>query len=394
MPEGAHRSAAGDGLRIGLVIDRLDPGRGGAESYLIGLSRFLGARGHDVHLLAQRFGPLPDRVGTPVRVPGASRPRPWRDLSFDRLAARAARAHRIDVTLGVRHTPSTDVFQPHGGVYSRAAAAQSRSSGQARHRLGRALSPKHRALLRLEAAQARRDGVTYVALSERVRADMVDAYRLSEADAPTLLYNGVDLERFRPRPARRADARRAHGLSDDDVCVLFVAHNFRLKGLQHLIAAVARVSSSRLRVLVVGRGDPAPFAALASHHGVGERVAFVGAVDDPLALFAAADVLAHPTYYDPCSCVCLEALACGVPVVTTARNGVGERIAAYGGGVVIDDAPDESALASALARLADDDAHRRALGEAARALAERHDEREAFAAMEAVLVETAAEVRR
>ncbi len=386
MPERAHHSAAPDGLRIGLVIDRLDPGRGGAESYLIGLSRYLGARGHDVHLLAQRFGPLPDDVGRPVRVPGGSRPRPWRDLSFDRLAARAARDHRLDVTLGVRHTPSTDVFQPHGGVYSRAADAQSRSSGRARHRLGRALSMKHRALLRLEAAQAARAGVTYVALSERVRADIVEAYRLPAANAPVLLYNGVDLDRFRPRPDLRADARRVHGLADNDVCALFVAHNFRLKGLQHLIAAVGRASSSRLRVLVVGRGDPAPFAALAAQRGVTDRIAFVGAVDDPLALFAAADVLAHPTYYDPCSCVCLEALACGLPVVTTARNGVGERIAVHGGGVVIDDAPDEAALAEALARIADDDAHRRALGDAARALAERHDERDAFAAMEAILV--------
>ncbi|MBN2492727.1 MAG: glycosyltransferase family 4 protein [Planctomycetes bacterium] len=382
--------------RIGLVIDRLDPLKGGAEAYLVRLARFLAGRGHEPHFLACHFAPGVDGGQThAVRLPPL--PRALRDIAFDRGAARLAVRLGLDVTLGVRHTPSTAVFQPHGGVYSCAARAQSRSAGWRRplHAQVRALNPKHLALLHLEALQRRRGGrVRHVALSERVRADMCRVYRLDEADAPVLLYNGVDCRRFAPDPGGddRARIRARHGIDPAAFVVLFMAHNFRLKGLGHLIAAAAglqRRPDPRLRVLVVGRGRTAGYVRRARALGLGQTFVFAGDTAAPEGYYRAADVLAHPTYYDPCSSVCLEALACGLPVVTTAANGVGELIAAAGGGVVLADAADEGGLRAALAGLRRDPGRRARLAAEARRLAEAHPEDRAFAGLESVLAAAA-----
>jgi UDP-glucose:(heptosyl)LPS alpha-1,3-glucosyltransferase len=383
--------------RIGLVIDRLDPAKGGAEAYLVRLAGFLAGRGHEPHFVALRFGPGIDVGAThEVRLPSWL-PRALRDIAFDRAASRLAESLRLDVTLGIRHTPSTRVFQPHGGVYSCAARAQSRSAGWRRplHALARALNPKHLELLHLEAEQRRRGGrVRLVALSERVREDMRRAYALGEADAPVLLYNGVDCRHFSPEPrgAARERVRAKHGIEPGAFLVLFMAHNFRLKGLGHLVAAVAGLEprpETPLRVLVVGRGRSRPWARRAGSLGLGSTFVFAGPTDTPEAYYRAADMLAHPTYYDPCSSVCLEALACGLPVVTTAANGVGELIRNEGGGLVLVDARDEHGLRQALADMRDDPARRGRLAAEARRLAEAHPEEAAFAGLESVLVAAA-----
>lgn len=379
-------------LRIGLVIDRLDPARGGAEAYLVALARFLAGNGHRVEHLASRFGPGVD-AGTLRTVTLPPLPRFLRDAAFDRAAARLAVDLGLDVTLGVRHTPSTHVFQPHGGVYSCAASAQSRSAGRhwRRHAVARALNPKHRALVRLEAQQRRRaDRVTLVALSDRVADDMRAVYRPPSPRAPIRIYNGVDAGRFRPDPSGedRARLRRRHAIPADAFLALFVGHNFRLKGLHHLLDALAQAGGDT-RLLVIGRGRDRPFRERAAGLGLGGRVVFAGMVDDAAPLYRAADVLAHPTYYDPCSCVCLEALASGLPVITTGANGVGELITAAGGGLVLDAADDVAGLAAAINALRGNPAQRIRLATEARDLAVAWPEAKAFASMEAVLVETA-----
>ena len=379
--------------RIGLVIDRLGPARGGAEGYLLGLARFLGRRGHEVHFLAQHFDPGVD-TGVLHTVAASSLPRGFRELAFDRAAARHAAQLGLDVTLGVRHTPSTHVFQPHGGVYSRAVQAQSRSAGRFGpvHALARAWLPKHRVLLHLESLQRRaRDRVALVALSRKVQADMVEVYGLGAHPEPTLLYNGVDTDRFRPDPVGRdrARIRAVNQLEEDAFVVLFMAHNFRLKGLRHVLDALAIRKAPGTRLLVVGRGRVEPVQRRARQLGLEGTVRFVRETDQPEHYYRAADVLAHPTYYDPCSCVCLEALASGLPVITTRANGVGELMAGAGGGVVLADAADAAGLGEALQRFREDHAFWRMHAEAARRLAEAHPENQAFAGLEAVLVEAA-----
>jgi UDP-glucose:(heptosyl)LPS alpha-1,3-glucosyltransferase len=108
-------------------------------------------------------------------------------------------------------------------------------------------------------------------------------------------------------------------------------------------------------------------------------------------LYAAADVLVHPTRWDACSLATIEAMACGLPVVTTAANGAADLITDGTDGYVIVDPEDHVLLAERIAAL-HDPGLRAHIGEAARLAAARADIRTNCAAVEAVLAEVAAEI--
>ena len=145
-----------------------------------------------------------------------------------------------------------------------------------------------------------------------------------------LVYNGVDLARFNPknREVHRDAVRRRLQLREEELVVLFVAHNFALKGLPTLIRAIGQLRQANrpVRLLAIGGDRPGAYARLARRYGVGDAVRFLGPIEDTVPFYAAADVFALPTWYDSCSLVLLEALASGLPVITTANNGASELL--------------------------------------------------------------------
>jgi UDP-glucose:(heptosyl)LPS alpha-1,3-glucosyltransferase len=92
---------------------------------------------------------------------------------------------------------------------------------------------------------------------------------------------------------------------------------------------------------------------LAVRLGVADRVLFLGPVADVRRIYFAADMHVHPTFYDPCSGVVIEALACGLPVITTKFNGAAELMNPPGVGVVVNDPHDHAALAAAMTKYLD-----------------------------------------
>ncbi len=356
-------------MRVALVIDHFFPRKGGAEAYLDALALELGRRGHSVAVVARRRG----EGSAPVRfhaVRTAGFPRWWREVGFLRGARRTLDVEGFDVSLGIRHCPGMDVYVPHGGVHLEALRAQEAAAGGAASRLLHAASPKQWFFRWAEKQMLGRNGrPVIVAVSRRVRDDMARHYGVPEA-AVRVIYNGVDTQRFRPDPTGRVrDAVRSDlGIASNETVALFIAHQFRLKGLAPLLRALARLGNRAPHLLVVGRDDPRPFRPLTRDLPNGAR--FLGEVPAPAALYLAADVFVHPTFYDPCSLVVLEALASGVPVLTTRRNGASELMTDGREGVIIDGPEDEAALAAALERLLDV-ARRPATGAAARAAGER-----------------------
>ena len=127
------------------------------------------------------------------------------------------------------------------------------------------------------------------------------------------------------RPKRRVEGRERWGVQPEETVALFAAMNYRLKGLEPLLRAVALLpSESPFRLLVAGGSDTAVFERLARRLKIAERVRFVGYCADMRNCYFAADFFVHPTFYDPCSLVVMEALACGLPVITTRYNGAAE----------------------------------------------------------------------
>lgn len=130
--------------------------------------------------------------------------------------------------------------------------------------------------------------------------------------------NGVDIERFKPPDAaERAQARTKLGVDDDRTIAAFIGHEFERKGLP--IAMEALRTAPDVLLLVVG-GSPDMIRraqAQAGSAGVAERVHFAGTRSDPIPFLWASDVLVLPSAYEANSLVVLEALACGLPVVST-----------------------------------------------------------------------------
>ena len=249
-----------------------------------------------------------------------------------------------------------DVFQPHGGS-RRASFEQNlllspllvRSvKRQAARWLTR--HDEFRQLIDRQYSDRQR---IYMPISRMV-ADHMMRYHGVPASQMRLVYNGVDLQRFSPdhRDAHRDEVRKRLGIRDEQVMLLIVAHNFRLKGVHArlLPRAAARLSAGGkdLHVAVVGGKHLEFWRRRARWLGLAERVTFLGLIDDPVPYYAAADAYVQPTFYDPCSLVVLEALASGLPVVTSQFNGVSELLTQGREGYVICDPADHHELAEAL----------------------------------------------
>lgn len=357
-------------MRVALVVDRLRKSGGGVERYLRGLSDFLRARGDEAVLLAGAAPWLP---------------RGAREWDFARRVERSLREGRFESSLAVRHVRRAHVYEPHGGSIETGLAARAEVSAyppiaRLLHRTAPRLQA-FRALEREALARSRR----VVAVSALVARDL---RRVEKEAAIRELPLGVDLERFNPTGFAE-NLRGRPGLRTTDAALLFVGHDFDLKGLPAAIGALARIlREGRGAFLVVAGGGSRGAARRAERRarslGVSDRVVFRGPVEDPAPLYRGARVLLHPTFYDPCSFATLEALACGLPVVTTARNGAAE----VGGQAleVVCDPRDEEALARAAVSLLERD---RSAREAARASVEGRDSRQRFERLREFLAEAA-----
>jgi len=358
-------------MKIGFQIEHLEPARGGAETYVYQFAHELLAAGHEVHLIAGAFGATPKGAFT-WRVMRRGLTRWSRDLLFARAAERAARQAGLDVCVAVGRTFGADVLQPHGGTIR---GSRRQNLSIIRSGFYRALkdgfdsvNPRIRMQAYIEAGQYAGDPPPEViAISRMVRGDMQEFYRVPD-ERLHLVYNGVDLERFSAAAceAKRAEARAAMGLADDETCFLIIAHNFRLKGVRELVEAASQIDRRKpWRIVVIGKASAKPYLELAEELGCPERLLFPGAVADVVPLYGAADVYVQPTWYDPCSLVVLEALASGLPVITTRFNGASELMQDGRDGYVLESPAQTDNLADCMERLLDPD-RRRPMREAAR----------------------------
>ncbi len=372
-------------MRIGLVVEHLNPRRGGLEHWAWQFVQGMIARGHQVHVLAQSFANIGELSALHCHALPASRSR----LRY----AAAVESRLAGLDLDVVHDTGSgwrcDVYQPHFGT--RTAMVRRTIDLLPPHlrplkRLAIRLLPRYRQFAALEARQFVDDGRVFLALSHRIADSFVADHHVDRRSI-RILPNGVDCERFSPenREIHRAGMRHQLGLAPDTLLLLMIAHNFRLKGLAAAIRVLDRLRSgtARVHLAVVGGGPQYPYRALARSLGVEGNTTFLGSSPCSVPYLAAADVLIHPTYYDACSLVVLEALASGLPVVSTRATGVDELMTDGVEGFLVSD-PSETATMAAHVRSLLDPSLRSQMGQAARRLAVQHPFSRCCDAIEAV----------
>lgn len=327
---------------------------GGLETQTAGLVAEFVRQGYDLHLYTppgQR--PLPGI--THHRLPVLPRPAVARVLSFA-LAARSVVRERFDVVQSHERTLSQDIYRAGEGCHRAYLEIKARGLNRARRAALRA-SPYHRALLALErrlfTAEAR---VRIVAISRRGKEEIHRLYRIPEPRL-AVIYNGVDQERFTPDNRRRFRhaIRTEFGIPAEAWVTLFVGSGFERKGLGPLVEGFARLQDRGARLLLLGKGSPARYRVTAARLGLEGRVVWVGARPDVERFYAAADLVALPTRYEPFGNVHLEALAAGLPVLASARSGGAEVVRHGETGWILDDPEDPEAIARGLEALRETD---------------------------------------
>ena len=360
-------------MRLAFCYESVLPARGGCETYIASLVRRLVADGHEVSLYACRWDAAslpPDLHYHKVRLLPLPRfLRPW---AFGAACLRALRNAGPVVSVGFDKTWGLDVLYPQGGLY-RATSVQNVLKFSAPWQRGltqllRWTDPTHWSYVLLERKQylsARRPLV--IAISDMVRRHFAEHYAVGPDDL-RVIRMATDAGRFdeHDRPRRRLEWRDAWGIRPDETVAVFAGMNYRLKGLEPLLYAVRLLPpGARFKLLVAGSAATGRFERLARWLGVDGRVRFIGYCADMRNAYFAADFLVHPTFYDPCSLVVPEALACGLPVITTRYNGAGELLRPPREGYVVVDPHDHSRLAWCMTQLLDP-SRRAACGVAAR----------------------------
>ena len=355
-------------MRIALIRQRYAAG-GGAERYVAQLLESLSAAGHEVHLFAHRWTGVPAGV-TIHHVPVAPAPAFLRVLSFAWAAHRMTRRGAFDLVHSFDRTLCPDLYRAGDGCH-RAWLERRRAVEENPLRLLDGVNPMHRSLLFLE-RRLFQGGCRCVIANSRMVQEEIQRYYGTPGARIRVLYTGVDLSRFRPpgTSGGRAEARRALGIATEAPVVLFAGSGFERKGLRFLLEAVGRLRPiSELRLWVLGKGNVGRARLQAERLGIADRVHFAGVVTDPERWMAAADLFVLPTIYDPFSNACLEAMACGVPVVTTRANGVAELMEEWRTGAILAEPRDVAGLADRMAELLDP-VRREERSAAARACAE------------------------
>jgi UDP-glucose:(heptosyl)LPS alpha-1,3-glucosyltransferase len=348
------------GPRVALVRGRYDPS-GGAERFVQAAIEALKGEGASLTLVTRSW---PDHDGNAIVLAPFHVGSLWRDWAFARDACRELARRHFDLVQSHERIACCDVYRAGDGVHAQWLHERARVQG-ALARWATRVNPHHRFLLASERelfASPRLKAV--ICNSEMVRREIAQRFGTAEAKL-VLIRNAVDGERFHPglKEELRDSVRQQLAIPRLARVMLHVGSGFERKGVKALLEAVA-AAPHEAWAIVVGRDKRlARYTELARSLGIGERVRFVGAVSDVRPYYAAADAFLLATLYDPQPNAALEAMACGLPVLTTPRCGAAELLEEGVSGYVRD-ALDVAGMAQAIGLL--DMSHARTMGAAAR----------------------------
>ena len=235
----------------------------------------------------------------------------------------------------------------------------------------------HRTYRRLQAfveglAFGRNSSKARIVVSQSMKREFVHHYG-DAAESIIVIPNGVDLQKFNPanRIPCRDSVRQRHGISSGDFTLMFAGSYWERKGLRYIIEALSLVPRPDVKLLIVGSGDEKYYGQFAEIKQVRERVTFVPHSSNLWEYYAASDIFVFPTIYEPFGLVIIEAMASGLPVITSRVAGAADVIIDGVNGLLMTDPGDINDLASKIKLLLLNAELRKAIGERARETAEK-----------------------
>ncbi len=335
-------------LRIALIRQRYTA-FGGAERFVARAMEALSGQGARLTVVTRSWPGDGDNgalICNPLYLGSV-----WRDWSFARSVCEALQERHFDLVQSHERIPCCDVFRAGDGVHREWLRQRRRVLGPW-GRIGIALNPYHHYTL---AAEKR------LFASPRLKAVICNSHMVAEeirrdyglaADKIHVIYSGVDTVAYHPnlKARHRVALRERYGIPQDAPLFLYVGSGFERKGLAALLQAFAQLPP-QAHLLIVGKDKKEKrFQTLAARLGLTQRAHFAGAQQDVKPYYGAADAFVLPTLYDPFPNVALEALAAGLPIITSTKSGAAELVENGKNGYAVD-ALDIAGLSAAMTQL-------------------------------------------
>ena len=344
-------------MRLAIIRQRYTP-FGGAERFVESALEALIERNVAITLYTRqwpetRLSLIEPRIIDPFYIGSL-----WRDYGFARAVTRDIGHAKLDLVQSHERLLACDVYRAGDGVHAVWLAERLRHAPWWK-RITVRLNPWHRYLVSTERKLFASPLLQAVICnSEMVRDEIKQAFGVPDGKL-RLIHNAVDSQAFSPALRdHRKSVRAKLRIADDTVVHLFVGSGFERKGVATAIRAIA-AGAPASHLVVVGRDKHLDrYAKLAERLGVGNRVTLTGPQNDVKPYYGAADVFVLPTIYDPFPNAALEAMAAGLPVITTTKSGAAELVSAREAGYVIESG-DATALSGAMSKLADPPARER-----------------------------------
>jgi UDP-glucose:(heptosyl)LPS alpha-1,3-glucosyltransferase len=340
--------------KIALAIEKFSRQAGGAESYAVSLATALADNGWEVHLIGESWDGEPSQAHFhKIQIPGFL-PAWIKLLLFAFRHKKIATKQKYDVVVGFGNTIYMNVYQSHGGVHrlstGRMVYAERNILRRIVKRIFILLSVKQWIRAWIEAAPFRLNPrPKIIAIAPMIKKDM-EAFFHTAPDEIEIIYNGVDTEKHNISLRReiRGRLRGQWGAGENDVVFLFVAYDLKKKGIEPLVEAAAelkKIANDNFRIIVVGGSPYRSLRKLIERLELKDNVIFAGRVKSIDEFYANSDVFVLPTYSDACSLVVIEAMASGLPSITSTANGAAGLINSGKNGYVIPHPPASSDLA-------------------------------------------------
>jgi UDP-glucose:(heptosyl)LPS alpha-1,3-glucosyltransferase len=348
--------------------------RGGVERYIVELIRNQSSE-HQITMVANEvdWTVLPKKPSLQfLKISCLKLPSFLTSISFCIMAL--IRVQRSD--FDVLHAQGASFFKPDIVTAQSVHLAWFRSSLASLKRFSKAwwlkvLNPMHHLTIAIERIQYRRGGARHIiAISNIVRQELIRFHHI-DPERISVIYSGVNLEMFHPslKNESRTVRKSEFGFEEADIVLIFVANEFRRKGLRTILDAMASLAETRLHLLVVGGDSADSFHTQINQLSLEKYVRFLGRSGRIPQLMSMSDIFVFPTAYEPFGLVITEAMACGLPVLTSRIAGAAELIQDGFDGLLLDDPNDAKELAAKLRKLLNEDM-RKTIGIRARAKAE------------------------
>ncbi len=305
---------------------------GGLSRDLVRVVKLCQQRGHQVDIYTMEWNaPIPENFNV-IILPAKGLTNHVRCRNFAQLFANTIKTKNYDATIGFNRMPGLDVYYICDICY--------KHSARKKHGAWFRLTPRYKTYAALETAVFAPQAATQILYKTAMLKQQYQSYYNTPDQRFHLIHPAVDISRKAQANAAaiRAKIRKAHNISPQQNLLLLIGSNFKLKGVDRALLALAALPKHILTntsLWIVGSGNQEYYQKMAQKLGIANHIKFFGTVNNIPEILQAGDLALHPAYQDATGSTILEAVVAGLPIITTDTCGFAPHVITAKAGLVV-----------------------------------------------------------